>query len=85
MHSRVDHESDDESGGDTEVTTDEKGTKALIEERNILQLYSMKILELERKLTLIHVMEELVVDEGSNLSQRGKLSLNRTNLAKQEE
>ena len=30
--------------------------------------------------TLIHVMEKLVVDEDSYLSQRGKQSLNRTNL-----
>ena len=79
MHSRVDHESDDESGGDTEVTTDEEGTKTSIEGEKRSSALLDENIGAEEK-TLIHVMEKLVVDGDSNLSQRGKQSLNRTNL-----
>lgn len=59
--------------------TDEEGTKALIEgEKHSSALLDENIGTEEK--TLIHVMEKLVVDEDSNLSQRGKQSLNRTNL-----
>ena len=60
----VDYESDDESGGDTEVTTDEEGTKTSIEGEKRSSALLDENIGAEEK-TLIHVLEKLVVDEDS--------------------